>query len=152
MTKPNSCGIIGTDFREGGIIMYEESERFSWASLFIKIIIVIIFVLFTIWLLSLSTKNATKGLSNSLNVLTDNIFAENVDRMKEVGKSYFTTERLPEKVGDVKTLTLASMYDKNLILEVKDKNGNACSAKNSYVSVEKMETEYQMKVYLECGN
>ena len=44
------------------------------------------------------------------------------------------------------------MYDKNLILEVKDKNGNACSAKNSYVSVEKMETEYQMKVYLECGN
>ena len=132
--------------------MYEESRRFSWTSLFIKIIIVIIFILFTIWLLSLSTKNATKGLSNSLNVLTDGIFSENIDRMKEVGKSYFTTERLPEKVGDVKTLTLASMYDKNLILEVKDKNGNACSAKNSYVSVEKMETEYQMKVYLECGS
>ena len=132
--------------------MYEESNRFSWTSLFIKIIIVIIFILFTIWLLSLSTKNATKGLSNSLNVLTDGIFSENIDRMKEVGKSYFTTERLPEKVGDVKTLTLASMYDKNLILEIKDKNGNACSAKNSYVSVEKMETEYQMKVYLECGS
>lgn len=132
--------------------MYEENGRFSWTSLFIKIIIIIIFVLFTIWLLSLSTKNATKGLSNSLNVLTDNIYQENIDRMKDVGKSYFTTERLPEKVGDVKTLTLASMYDKNLILEVKDKNGKACSAKNSYVSVEKLETEYQMKVYLECGN
>ena len=132
--------------------MYEENNRFSWTSLFIKIIIVVIFILFTIWLLSLSTKNATKGMSNSLNVLTDNIFKENIDRMKDVGKSYFTTERLPEKVGEVKTLTLQSMYDKNLILEVKDKNGKACSAKNSYVSIEKLETEYQMKVYLECGD
>jgi len=127
--------------------MYEENRRFSWTSLFIKVIIVVIFILFTVWLLSLSNK----GLSNKLDVITDNIFAENIDRMKEVGKDYFTTERLPQKVGDIKTLTLAKMYDENLILEVKDKNGNACSAKNSYVSIEKMENEYQMKVYLECG-
>ena len=132
--------------------MYEENRRFSWTSLFIKIIIVVIFILFTIWLLSLSMKNTTRGLSDSLNVLTDNIFKENIDRMKEVGKDYFTTERLPEKIGEVKTLTLEEMYKKNLILEVKDKNGKACSAKNSYVAVEKMETEYQMKVYLECGS
>lgn len=135
--------------------MYEENSRFSWTSLFIKIIIVVIFILFTIWLLSLATKNATrevtKGMSDSINVLTDNIYAQNMDRMKDVGRSYFTTERLPEKVGDVKTLSLAKMYDEGLILEIKDKNGNACSAKNSYVSVEKMENEYQMKVYLECG-
>ena len=132
--------------------MYEDNRRFSWTSLFIKIIIVVIFILFTIWLLSLSMKSTTKGMSNSLNVLTDNIFKENIDRMKDVGKDYFTTERLPEKVGEIKTLTLEEMYKKNLILEVKDKNGKACSAKNSYVSVEKLETEYQMKVYLECGS
>ena len=132
--------------------MYEENTRFSWTGLFIKIIIVIIFILFTVWLLSLSTKNITKGMSDSLNVLTDNIFSQNVDKMKDVGKSYFTTERLPKKVGETKTLSLAKMYDENLILELKDKNGNACSAKNSYVSVEKLETEYQMKVYLECGD
>ena len=131
--------------------MYEDERHFSWTNLFIKIIIVVIFILFTIWLLSLSVKSGTRGLSNSLDVLTDKIFSENVDKMKEVGKSYFTTERLPEKVGEVKTLTLAKMYDEDLILELKDKNGNACSAKNSYVVVEKMENEYQMKVYLECG-
>ena len=131
--------------------MYEEERHFSWTNLFIKIIIVVIFILFTIWLLSLSVKSGTRGLSNSLSVLTDGIFSENIDKMKEVGKSYFTTERLPEKVGDIKTLTLAKMYDEDLILELKDKNGNACSAKNSYVVVEKMESEYQMKVYLECG-
>lgn len=127
--------------------MEEENRRGSWASFFIKGIIVIIFVLFTVWLLSLSNR----GISDKLDILTDKIFAENIDRMKEVGKSYFTTERLPEKIGEVKTLTLAKMYDEKLILEIKDKNGNACSAVNSYVSVEKMENEYRMKVYLECG-
>ena len=127
--------------------MYEENRRFSWTNLFIKIIIVIIFILFTIWLLSLSTK----GMSNSLNVLTDQVFSENIDKMKEVGKSYFTTERLPKNVGDVKTLTLQKMYDNKLLLELKDKNGKKCSADNSYVSIEKLEKEYQMKVYLECG-
>ena len=131
--------------------MYEENGRFSWTNLFFKIIIIIIFVLFTIWLLKLSIQGATKGMSNSIDVLTDSIFSQNVEKMKEVGKSYFTTERLPEKIGEIKTLSLAKMYEEGLILEIKDKNGNACSAKNSYVSVEKMENEYQMKVYLECG-
>ena len=125
--------------------MEEENRRGSWASFFIKGIIVIIFVLFTVWLLSLSNR----GISDKLDILTDKIFAENIDRMKDVGKSYFTTERLPEKVGEVKTLTLAKMYDEKLILEVKDKNGNACSAVNSYVSVEKMENEYRIKPFAE---
>ena len=131
--------------------MYEERERFSWTSLFIKIIIVVIFILFTIWILQLSMKSATRDMSNGIDVLTDNIFSQNIDRMKDVGKSYFTTERLPKKIGEVKTLTLEEMYKKNLILEVKDKNGETCSAKKSYVAIEKLETEYQMKVYLECG-
>lgn len=125
----------------------EDNRRFSWTDLFIKVILIIIFILFTVWLLSLSNK----GVSNSLNVLTDDIFAKNMERMKEVGKEYFTTERLPEKVGDIEILTLEKMYDKKLLLELKDKYGNACSAENSYVSIEKYDTEYQMKVYLECG-
>ena len=125
----------------------EENRRFSWSGLFIKVIIVIIFILFTIWLLSLSNN----GMSNSFDVLTNSIFSQNMEKMKEVGKEYFTTERLPQKVGEVETLTLKEMYEKKLILELTDKSGNACSAKDSYVSVEKYDDEYQMKVYLECG-
>lgn len=128
--------------------MYEENRKFSWTNLFIKLIIIAIFVLFVVWLLSLSTK----GLNESLNVLTDNIMGTNINQMKEVGREYFTIERLPEKVGDIEKITLREMYDKHLILEIKDKNGKACSAENSYVSVEKLETEYEMKVYLECGD
>ena len=86
--------------------MYEENRRFSWTTLFIKVIIIIIFVLFTIWLLQLSMKSATRGMSNGIDVLTDGIFSQNVEKMKDVGQSYFTTERLPKKVGEVKTLTI----------------------------------------------
>lgn len=128
--------------------MYEEKRKFNWIDFFIKGIIVVIILLFIVWLLSLSNK----GVNDSLNVLTDNIFNENIQRMKEVGKDYFTIERLPQKVGEVETLSLKEMYDKKLILEVKDKYGKACSADKSYVSIEKLENEYNMKVYLECSD
>ena len=147
LTKYLVCVNIDVDFLEGGMIMEEENRRFSWTNFFIKGIIIIIFVLFTVWLLSLSHK----GINKSLDVLTDNIFSENIEKMKEVGQNYFTTERLPKKVGDIKTLSLAKMYDEKMILELKDKYGNACSAVNSYVSIEKFENEYHMKVFLECG-
>ena len=127
--------------------MDEENRRVNWSSFFIKGIIVIIFILFTVWLLSLTNK----GVNKSLGVLTDNVFSENIDKMKEAGKDYFTNERLPQKVGEIETISLAKMYDLKLLLELKDKNGNFCSATNSYVSVEKFDNEYQMKVYLECG-
>jgi len=127
--------------------MYEENRKISLADILIRLIMGVIFVLLAVWLVGLSNKD----LNTSLSALTDQIFADNVDRMKEAAKGYFTTERLPQKVGEVKTISLAEMYSKKLILEVKDKYGNVCSAANSYVSVEKMDTEYQMKVYLECG-
>lgn len=134
--------------------MYEDNKKTSITSFFIKLIIVIIFVIFTLWLLSSINKGLNSNIdniNNSLNVLTDNIFSENISKMKEVGKEYFTTERLPQNIGDVKSLTLKEMYDKKLILELKDKNGKSCSSDNSYVMVEKLDNEYQMKVYLECG-
>lgn len=134
--------------------MDEDNKKGSLASFFIKLIMVIIFAIFALWLLSSVSKglnNSMNDINNSLNTLKDNIFYENILKMKEAGKEYFTIERLPQNVGDVKSITLKEMYEKKLLLELKDKNGNACSAENSYVRVEKFDKEYQMKVYLECG-
>lgn len=134
--------------------MDEDNRKGSLTSFFIKLIMVIIFAIFALWLLSSVSKglnNNMNDINNSLNTLKDNIFYENILKMKEAGKEYFTIERLPQNVGDVKSITLREMYDKKLLLELKDKNGNACSAENSYVRVEKFDKEYQMKVYLECG-
>lgn len=146
LTKTNVYGNIYDDFFEGGIYMYEE-KSFSLTNLLIKTIGIIVFILVIVWLVSLTNK----GMSDSLDVITDNIFAENLNKMKEVGKEYFTIERLPKEVGESNKITLKEMYNKHLILEIKDRDGKACSADRSYVSVEKLENEYQMKVYLECG-
>ena len=134
--------------------MDEDNRKGSLTSFFIKLIIVIIFAIFALWLLTSVSKGLNSNMdniNNSLNALTDKIFYENILRMKEAGKEYFTNERLPQNVGDVKTITLKDMYAKKLLLELKDKNGKSCSAENSYVMVEKFDNEYQMKVYLECG-
>lgn len=127
--------------------MYEENGRIDWMNLIIKAIIFFIIILFITWLLSLSTKN----LSKSLDVVNENIVAENMTRIEEAGKSYFTTERLPEKVGETKKITLKEMYDKHLILEVKDSEGKSCDLEKSYVEVSKLDNEYEMKTYLKCG-
>ena len=134
--------------------MDEDNRKGSLTSFFIKLIIVIIFVIFALWLLTSVNKGLNgniDNINNSLNALTDKIFYENILRMKEAGKEYFTNERLPQNIGDVKTITLKEMYEKKLLLELKDKNGKSCSQENSYVMVEKFDNEYQMKVYLECG-
>ena len=39
--------------------------------------------------------------------LTSQIFADNLDRMKEAAISYYTDERLPKEVGESDTMTLS---------------------------------------------
>ncbi len=124
-----------------------EERRFSWTDLFIKVIIVLIFILFTIWLISLPNRKRV----NTTTVASTSAFSENINKMKDAGQSYFTAERLPEKVGEVKTITLERMYKNKMLLTLTDQNGKACSAKDSYVSMEKKDNEYQMKTFLKCG-
>lgn len=130
-----------------------DERHFSWTDLFIKVIIALIVILFIVWLISLPSRNKNKTITKTTtSVITNaNAFSENINQMRDVGQSYFTTERLPQKVGEVKTITLERMYSNKMLLPLNDKYGKACSAKNSYVSVEKKDNEYQMKVYLECG-
>lgn len=127
--------------------MYEENKRFDWMNFLIKAIIFVIVILFIVWLLSLSTKNMSKGVD----VLKDNIIVENVDRMQDVGENYFTIDKLPKNIGETSTITLDEMYRNHLILGVTGKDGKTCNKENSYVSVTKTESGYEMKTYLECG-
>lgn len=124
--------------------MYSEDEErrgLPIRDFLIKLILVIIFVLLLVWLLPMPDLT---GINNK-------IFNANVQEMKNAAISYFTTERLPEKVGDKKTLTLQEMLDMKLLLPFTDKDGNSCDTRNSYVSLEKLETEYEMKVFLSCN-
>ena len=80
------------------------------------------------------------------------VFNENIKNIKEAAISYFTNERLPQKVGESTTISLKEMKSKKLVLNVRDAAGKTCSEDNSYVEVTKKENEYVMKIFLSCSN
>lgn len=129
--------------------MYEERPRRSLLKEFImKLILIIIFVLLLLWLVPWPNMDS---YMNALNPLKDQIYNSNLQTMKDAGITYFTSERLPVNVGDKTTLSLQKMLDMKLLVPFTDRNGNSCDVKASYVSLEKKETEYLMKVNLKCG-
>lgn len=137
--------------------MYEErKEKFSFKSFFLTLLLVLLFVFLMLWLFPTKSYvderlQSTYDLER-LSVLYDEIFANNVLRMKDAAISYFTNERMPKKVGETKKLTLKEMYDLHLVLKMKDKDGKACSVTKSYVEMTKYTEEYRLKVNLSCGN
>lgn len=135
--------------------MYEErKEKFSFKSFFLTLLLVLLFIFLMLWLFPtrsyVNTKFSDYDLDR-LSVLYDEIFANNVYRMKEGAIGYFTNERMPQKVGESKKLTLQQMYDLHLVLKMKDKDGKACDVNKSYVEMTKFTEEYRLKVNLKCG-
>ena len=113
-------------------------KRFLLAFLFI-----VIFIFLLLWLLPNKA---------SINPISDQIFQNNLTNMKDVTTSYYTKDRLPQNEGESKKLTLQEMMDMKLLLNVTDKNGKACNARESYTEIIKLENEYKLKVNLKCGD
>ena len=136
--------------------MYEErKEKFSFKSFFLTLLLVLLFVFLMLWIFP-TRWDVNKLQSNldidRLSVLYDEIFANNIARMKDAAIGYFTNERMPSKVGESKKLTLGEMYDLHLLLKLKDKDGNPCDTEKSYVEMTKYNEEYRLKVNLSCGD
>ena len=127
----------------------EDERRINVVKVLLKLIVVVLVILFSAWIV---TKICSNNNPINSNKLVDQVFQDNLNRMKEVGISYFTLERMPKNVGDKEKITLQDMYDKKLILEVRDEENNLCSDTDSYIEVEKYNDEYQMKVNLSCSN
>ena len=136
--------------------MYEERrEKFSFRSFFLTILLVLLFVFLMLWLFP--TKWDLEKLDRAydldrISVLYDEVFANNIARMKDAAIGYFTNERLPKKIGETKKLTLKEMYDLHLVLKMKDIDGNECHTTKSYVEITKYDEEYRLKVNLSCGD
>ena len=137
--------------------MYEERrDKFSIKDILIQVLFVAIFIFLLMWLFPMKkdVKNALKNLNietANLQPLYDQIFNNNVQTMKEAAISYYTTPRLPEKIGDEKKMTLADMLKNNLVLSFSDSKGKQCDLLESYVSITKMSDEYILKVNLKCS-
>ncbi|MCM1370636.1 MAG: hypothetical protein NC181_01930 [Clostridium sp.] len=136
--------------------MYEERKNnFSFKDLILQILVVVLLVFILLWLFP--TKSYIKNyvddtFTNKLQPLYNQIYAQNLDTMKEASISYFTTDRLPSKVGDSITMTLGEMQEKKLVLDLKDTNNNSCSLTESYVKLTKKDKEYVLTVKLSCSD
>jgi hypothetical protein len=127
--------------------MYNERrEGFAIQDVILQIAFVVLFVFLLLWLFP--TRTFIKDMAKPIDQA---IFNENVDSMKESAQSYFTLERLPSKVGDKTTLTLGEMLSKKLLLPFANDEEAKCDVNNSYVEVTKLNTEWSMKINLECG-
>ena len=148
--------------------MYTEDYNkrgFPFRDFLLKLILVIVFVFLLCLLLPRfiapkinSNANGVNGkgcttekcTSNNtgVNALTSQIFADNLDRMKEAAIKYYTDERLPKEVGQSDKMTLSDMIGKKIIVALIDKNNKACDVEKSYVKITKADDEYILKVNL----
>ncbi len=127
-----------------------EDRGFPFRDFLLKLILIVIFVFLLVWFLpkfiTPTIKNNNK--TTDISPLTSQIFADNLNRMKEAAISYYTDERLPQEVGDSDTMTLGDMIGKKLLVPLIDKNGKACDIEKSYVKITKLDDEYLLKVNL----
>ena len=142
-----------------------ERKGFPIRDFLLKLLLIVIFVVLLCWLLpkfiapKITNYNNSKNnnLANSsfssteLSGLSSQIFADNLDKMKEAATSYFTKERLPKEIGESKKITLKDMIEEKLLVPLIDKNGKECNKTKSYVKISKLDDEYLMKVNLSCS-
>ena len=144
--------------------MYTEDYNrrgFPVRDFLIKLFLVILFAVILAWLLpkfmgptvvnnnSKSGKCATSTCDTSgIKALTSQIFADNLNKMKEAAISYYTDERLPKEVGQSEKMTLSDMIGKKIIIALIDKNNKVCDLEKSYVKITKLDDEYLLKVNL----
>ena len=121
----------------------EDKIRFNWVDLVLKVLFLVVFFLILLWLYP----------SNNLTTFYDKVFNDNVQTMKDAARGYYQLDRLPEKEGQSKKMTLAEMENMKILLPFKDKDGKTCDSERSFVEVTKLTNkEYALKVYLSCGN
>ena len=119
----------------------ESERRINWLSLFIKIIIIFIFVLIIIWLVS-------KIISR--NKLSDT-FTNNINNMETVAVDYFKTIDLPLEKGQSIKITLDELIDKKLIVSVNQNGDNICNVNESYSKITRETKNYIVETTLICG-
>lgn len=118
----------------------EDERKINWLSLFIKIIIIFVFLLIIIWLVS-------KLVGNKLS----DTFKNNINNMEEVAVTYFKEIDLPQEKGKSIKLTLEEMIEKKLIISINENEEKTCDVKKSYSKITRNKKDYEIETYLICG-
>lgn len=125
--------------------MYKEDKKnIGWLVLILRSIIVFLIFILVVKLVSM-------GIAKYRDNSSDDYMKENLKIMDKAAKKYFVDDNLPDKLGKTNKVTLNTLVEQELIEELKDKDGNTCSLDASFIQATRLDSEYQIKSYLECG-
>ena len=119
----------------------EKERRINWLGLFIKIIIIFIFILIIVWLVS-------KILGKTR--LSDT-FKNNISNMETVATNYYKSVDLPLEKDKSLKISLGEMIEKGLIVSADSKNGTSCDTKKSFSKITRKKSNYILSTTLKCG-
>ena len=116
--------------------MYEEIKKINWLSLFVKVVIFVVFVLLVIWLfIKISDRNVEKT------------FEENMNTLKSASIEFFKNGNLPIEIGENKIVTLEELIKMKYLSDF----DSSCSRENSYAQATLVDDYYALRIELECG-
>ena len=125
--------------------MYEEnSNNSNVVSTILKVIIALLLVVLSIKVVSIVVSNRELNKSNDF-------MKENLNKIEEVAKKYFTKDKIPVTSGDTVKISLDTLIKEKLMSEIKDDKGNSCNMQESFIQFTRLDTEYQIKSYLVCN-
>lgn len=124
--------------------MYQESKkRIDWVKLFLRVVIAGLMIALTIKLISMAISHQeTKKMESNM--------TENLKLIDAKAQEYFNDENKPKESGKTEKVFLANLIKEEKMDVIKDEDGNACNMDKSFISITKLDTEYQLKSYLEC--
>lgn len=133
--------------------MYEDGNKkisFDWKSLAIKLGILAATVLVVILIFNLITGKKDNKTNDTKIADSNSEYITKINLMKDAAFEYFTSDKLPENVGNTRKVTLAEMINQKLLIDFTD-NGKTCDLNSSYVQATKTADEnYALKVGLKC--
>lgn len=125
--------------------MYEEKKgtNFLIGDIIIKLITFFL-IFFALFIVFYSIKQLSKTNNET------SLYSENLNNMKTAAFEHYTSNKLPIKVGESKTVSLGDMVDQKLLYDFTE-NGKNCDLQNSFVKATKTSDEnYALKVLLSC--
>lgn len=125
-----------------GEVFMEKERKINWLGLFIKIIIIFVFILIIIWLIS----------KIALKVKVSDAFKNNINNMETVATNYFKDVDLPKEKGESLKITLKEMINKGLIVSNDKDSSVSCDSSKSYSKITRKKSNYIMSTTLKCGD
>lgn len=125
--------------------MYEDDKiEINWVKIIVRVVIAFLVLILVVKLISMFM-----GTRNQKDEST--VMEENLKYLDNFAKDYFKGDLLPKNIGESNKISLDNLINRDLIKNIKDNKNDKCDYENSYISVTKLEKEYQIKSFLVCN-